>query len=86
MVELVDTLDSKSGEHYARAGSIPVRGTRKCSARETAPRWRVASAPKSNDHSILRVRADDFLYSTENVDDVMRRVVSTASLVDNFCY
>ena len=27
MVELVDTLDSKSGEHYARAGSNPARGT-----------------------------------------------------------
>ena len=27
MVELVDTLDSKSGEHYARAGSSPARGT-----------------------------------------------------------
>ncbi len=28
MVELVDTLDSKSGEHYARAGSSPARGTK----------------------------------------------------------
>ena len=27
MVELVDTLDSKSGEHYARAGSSPASGT-----------------------------------------------------------
>lgn len=27
MVESVDTLDSKSGEHYARAGSSPARGT-----------------------------------------------------------
>ena len=27
MVELVDTLDSKSDEHYARAGSSPARGT-----------------------------------------------------------
>lgn len=28
MVESVDTLDSKSGEHYARAGSSPARGTK----------------------------------------------------------
>ena len=27
VVELVDTLDSKSDEHYARAGSSPARGT-----------------------------------------------------------
>lgn len=27
MVELVDTLDSKSGVHYERAGSSPARGT-----------------------------------------------------------
>lgn len=27
VVELVDTLDSKSGEHYARAGSSPAHGT-----------------------------------------------------------
>jgi hypothetical protein len=32
MVELVDTLDSKSGEHYARAGSSPARGTKKGTA------------------------------------------------------
>lgn len=28
MVELVDTLDSKSGVHYGRAGSSPARGTK----------------------------------------------------------
>lgn len=28
VVESVDTLDSKSDEHYARAGSSPARGTR----------------------------------------------------------
>lgn len=32
MVESVDTLDSKSGEHYARAGSSPARGTNKNSS------------------------------------------------------
>jgi hypothetical protein len=29
MVELVDTLDSKSGVHYGRAGSSPARGTKR---------------------------------------------------------
>ena len=28
VVELVDTLDSKSGVHYGRAGSSPARGTK----------------------------------------------------------
>lgn len=32
MVELVDTLDSKSGERIARAGSSPARGTKQRTA------------------------------------------------------